>query len=491
MAATGPAIPRTSLLERVLFLALLGLLVWAPLPLGSNRPWAWAILETWAYLLGAAWLWGFVRGRVAFTPVFLKARPVLILFALWLAYVPLQVVPLPLGIVEFLSPEAARIHSLALGYRGAGAWAMLSLDPHATVVFWLKSVAYVTLFCLALLLVNTAKRVEWFAFVFVISALLQTIYGAAAAFTDYQISIGALTGYRPYTAGVITGTYVNQNHLAGYLEMCLAVGIGLMIAKLGGGLQAVTWRQRLRNLAQLLLSPKARLRLLLVAIVIGLILTRSRMGNTAFFASLLVAGGIGLALSRHATRSTVILLVSLIVIDLFIVGAWFGVEKVARRLGETTVASERGKIGVYEYALEQWADYPVFGSGAGSFYAVFPRYRKEDVTTFHDHVHNDYLEFASETGIIGIGLLGGIVISTLAVALLAQYRRRNPLMRGMSFAAIMGMTAMLIHSAVDFNLQIPANAATFVMLVALGWISLYLDGQGEPDRSIRGPGAPG
>jgi len=75
-----------------------------------------------------------------------------------------------------------------------------------------------------------------------------------------------------------------------------------------------------------------RLRLYLVMMVIALVLTHSRMGNVAFFFSLLIAGIIGLLLSRRAPRSTVILLTSLIIIDMFIVGAWFGIDKVAQRL---------------------------------------------------------------------------------------------------------------------------------------------------------------
>ena len=63
---------------------------------------------------------------------------------------------------------------------------------------------------------------------------------------------------------------------------------------------------------------------------------------------------------------------------------------------------------------------------------------------------------------------------SLGAALVAQFRRHDPLMRGMSFAAIMSVTAILIHSTVDFNLQIPANAATFMLLLALAWISLHL-----------------
>jgi hypothetical protein len=47
-------------------------------------------------------------------------------------------------------------------------------------------------------------------------------------------------------------------------------------------------------------------------------------------------------------------------------------------------------------------------------------------------------------------------------------------MRGISFASIMGIVAILIHSSVDFNLQIPANAALFMVILALAWISLHL-----------------
>jgi hypothetical protein len=41
------------------------------------------------------------------------------------------------------------------------------------------------------------------------------------------------------------------------------------------------------------------------------------------------------------------------------------------------------------------------------------------------------------------------------------------------FAASMAITALLIHSTVDFNLHIPANAATFMVVLALGWISRF------------------
>jgi O-antigen ligase len=119
----------------------------------------------------------------------------------------------------------------------------------------------------------------------------------------------------------------------------------------------------------------------------------------------------------------------------------------------------------------------VFGSGAGSFYVTFPKYRPETIPQFYDYAHNDYAQLTAETGVVGIGLLGLVVVITLGVALRAQAVRRDPLMRGMSFASLMGITAILIHSWVDFNLYIPANAVFFMVLLALGWISLYMDRQ--------------
>ena len=453
-----------------LFRAFLAYLVWIPLPMGSNRPWAWALLEIGVYALAMAWLWGFYKGEQDLSPAFRNSRPILILLAFWLIYALLQFIPMPLSMVALISPESAKMHALA---RQPG-WVALSVDPHASAVAWLKSLAYVLVFGLSLLVVTNRRRLELLAGTLVLSGLLQAFYGSLMTLSGLEY--GFFIKKFAY-AGNATGTFVNRNHFAGYLEMCLAAGIGLMISSLGGK-PAMTRRQKLRNFITLLLGKKFRLRLYLAVMVIALVLTHSRMGNTAFFSSMIAAGLIGLALSRHAPRATVVLLVSLVVIDIFIVGTWFGVEKVVARLENTSAVRDADRVDVSENALRQWRDYFLVGSGGGSFYAVFPRYRSGDIANYYDHAHDDYAEFASEYGIVGMLLLGGIVLSSFAAALLAQQRRRDPLKRGMAFSSTMGIIALMIHSFVDFNLQIPANAATFMIVLSLGWIALHLDTQG-------------
>jgi len=448
----------------IIFISLLILIVWLPLPYGSNHAWAWSLMEVGIFSLSLVWLWQYLQGKQNLTPVFYKAFPILMIWCIWLIYITFQVIPLPYSWLQWLSPQAAQVYAYPT-------LSTLSVDLHSTTVGLLKSLSYVLLFTLTLLIVNTSSRLRWVVLALIASGLFQALYGSVMTLSGLEYGFfHEKVSYR----GVATGTFVNRNHLAGYLVMCLSMGIGLLIAQLGQGSDSSsTWRQRFVKLLEWILSDKMLLRLFLVIMVIALVLTRSRMGNTAFFASMMIAGIITLIISRHINRATAILLVSLIVIDIFIVGAWFGVGKVAQRLEQTSLSSEkRDEVDIY--TLDYWDDYFWTGSGLGSYHTTFPRYQGADVTSFYDHAHNDYLEFVAETGLIGVLLLAIAILLTIGVVFSALYRRRRALNRGIAFSVTMAIIALLIHSTVDFNLQIPANAATFMLILGLGWVVCYL-----------------
>jgi putative inorganic carbon (HCO3(-)) transporter len=458
-------------LSKILFFVFLVLLAWVPIPLGSNRPWAWTLLEVTTFALVGAWvsLWAF--GAVHVPDVVKRARPALIVLVAWLVLQALHFVPLPPTWVAALSPESARMHS-SVGEIGIPRdWMTLSIDPQASRVSFLKSVAYAGVFFLTLVLVSRRSRLFTLAGVLVYGAVLHAVYAVLMHLVDArEVHFGTWISH----GASASGTYANRNHFAALLYMSLAVGIGLLIAG-HADRNADSWKRFVRLTIEWILSPKMILRLSLCILVIALTTTHSRMGNSAFFSSLIIAGAIGIALSRYATRSTVILLASLVAIDLFIVGSWFGVDKLAQRLEQTTVEEVREREHPAAHTIPLIKDYAVFGSGPGTFYVAFPRYRPHTIVNFFNHTHNDYAQFASESGILGLTILGSFVALALGAALVAQWKRRDPLMRGMSFACVMGVTAILIHSWVDFNLQIPANAMLFMVLLALGWISLYHD----------------
>ena len=457
--------------DKILFWAFVALLVWVPIPLGSNRPWAWMVLELWAYGLLAAWLVLWALGFAHVSHALRRSWPAWVVLGLWVALQASEIVPMPRSMVESLNPEAARMESLVEELGVHRETMTLSVDPNASRVSMFKTLAYLAIFFLTLALVNRRSRLLWLARVLVYSAVVHSVYAVVLHLGNVQeMQFGFLMEH----GDSAVGTYPNRNHFAGYLEMMLAIGIGLLIADLSDR-WADSWKKFVRHLIDWILSPKMVLRLSLCVLVIAMTTTHSRTGNTAFFASLVVAGAIGIALSRYATRNTVLLLASLVAIDLLIVGSWFGVEKLAQRIEATTAQDVREREEPAAYTLALIKDYPVFGAGPGSFYVTFPRYRPEKVVAFYNHAHNDYAQFAAESGILGLGIIGTFVVMSLGAALLAQWRRRDPLMRGMSFACIMGTTAILIHSWTDFNLQIPANAVLFMVILSLGWISLHLD----------------
>ena len=455
----------------------MALVVWVPIPLGSNRPWAWALMEAWTFAVGLLWIAALVRREVVVPAAMLRrAAPMFALLVLWLCYLGLQWTPLPASWVGWLSPKAAEIQAGA-AYLDPERRMTLSLDPNASFDFWLKSCAYALVFALTLLLVRRRKRLLWLCSAIVASGLLQAVYGSVMHLAGTDITV---LGTPILHSSGASGTYVNRNHLAGLLEMSLAAGIGLMIAQLEDK-PSRSWKTFVRDTAALLLSAKAALRVLLVVMVVALVMTRSRMGNTAFFASMLIAGVAALVLSRKAApRGTAILIASLIAIDVLVVGTWFGVERTLKRIEQTTFQQLEERADPSAYAARIFDDYPVFGTGGGTFYTAFTRYRGRDIDAYYDHVHNDYMQVLTETGIFGITLAGMAVLASYVCALIALARRRDPVARGVAFSAVMGITALGIHSTADFNLQIPANALVFSILLAFGWLSLHL---GHDDRA--------
>ena len=450
-------------LELALFAGFLAVLVWAPLPFASNRPWATALLFALLATLLFGWLLLYSLDRVQVDEkIWSQVKLPLLLLAVVQAWVLLQTLPLPRPLVEVMSPRAYEWHI-------AEGWLSLSLDPEYTRFYLLKGGAVSLGFLLAVLLVNSHSRVELLLKVLVFSGTLQATYGA------FMVLSGLELGFfveKYANVGLATGTFVNRNHLAGYLVLCLSAGIGLLLSQLAKD-RSRSWRDRLKRWLSLALSPKMRLRFYLAVMVIALVLTRSRSGNFAFFASLIVAGGVALYCGRRFSLRVLLFLVSLILVDLVLVGQWFGLDKVANRLQQSELTSEP-RVWSNQYTLDMISDFPLTGSGGGSFYGVFPNYQSEQLRGFHRHAHNDYLEFAAELGLPATAMLAGFVLLALVSAWRLQSQRHTPLYRGAGFAVTMAICWVAIHAATDFNLQIPANALTFLTLLALAHVCRHL-----------------
>lgn len=382
--------------------------------------------------------------------------------AIWLAFLLisfLQIIPLPGFAVEAISPNAYALQSLATTSEF-----YLSLDVGQSQVTFFKGLAYFCLFITILILIDDERKIRLLLTTMLAAGAFQALYGA------FEILSGTTHSliFDIPVKDVATGSFVYKNHFANFIMLCASAGIGLIVATLQRN-QGGSSRDLMRNIVNALLGSKALIRICLAIMVIGLVMSRSRMGNTAFFVAMTLIGLLALVLIKQRSRGLTILIVSMLVIDLFIVSAWFGLDKVQERLTETSLAQE-GRDEVVIDALPMISDYPVIGTGGGSFYSVFPMYKKADVYSFYDHAHNDYLQAAIEYGPIGLILLASLVLYCLFKALKAMRVRRHSIFKGTAFACSMGITGMLIHMTVDFPIQAPANACYFVIFLALSLV---------------------
>lgn len=461
----------SSSVNRWLFWGLLLLLAWAPLPFGSNRPWAAALLALLTSVLLIASLLSCCIGSGRLPRGYWQRLRWPLLFLLLVqAWVLLQSLPLPRTWVELLSPRAAVLH-------GPGAWIPLTLDVAQTRFQLMLGLAYTSVFALVLLLVTSRHRCTQLLWTLALSGAFQATYGALMTLSgiEYGFFVEKYTGQ-----GLATGTFVNRNHLAGYLVLTLAAGIGLLISRLGQEAPH-SLRDRLRNLLRLLLGTKFLLRLLLALMVIGLVLTRSRMGNLSFFVALTVAGAIVLFVSgRRLSGRMAVLLASLLLVDLLIVGRWFGAEEIAERIAQTTASTERrDEVAVLSFGIVQ--DFAITGSGAGTYYTVFPHYSAGELQgDYFTHAHNDYVELAGDLGLPATALLAALLLATMVRAAGLVKQGDSRLKVGVGFTVLMASGWVLLHSTADFNLYIPANPFTLLAVFALAW--LQLDENGNNSR---------
>ena len=445
-------------LTRWLFRAYLLLLFLIPLPLGSNRPIFWSLMVAGIALITLVWVFGVLTGLARWPGAVKRARWVLMPLGLFVGWVGVQVlVGLVGGGSEILQSRPASL----IAPTG------LTVDFWGTADSLLLSIGLFLLALLTIVLVRSRRRALQVLYVLVLAGLLQAIFGSLLTLSGAEFT---LLDYRQLERANAHGTFINRNHYANLLVLALSAGVGLLLAQmdLRG---APNIRQRLRSLLQAALGPKARLRVYMIIMVIALVLTRSRMGNTAFFASITIVGLFALWRLRKPSRPLMVLVISVLVIDIFVVGTWFGVEQVIDRVQQTVQGdgwqiNEKVRLDTSRESLNMISKRPMAGYGGGAFYTAYPAWRGDD-QAFMDHAHNDYLEFVVEYGLIGGVLLAWFLLVCLARAACGLQNRDQAKRFGICFASLMAMVAMMIHATVDFSLQIPANAGWFVVLCLL------------------------
>lgn len=452
--------PLNNFSERFVFAGILALLIALPIPAGGNSTFAVSMFGFVVNALASLWILMAALGGVHSITINRTLRLALVLWMGWLCVITIQLIPLPEQILRILSPSAARLHTDINALSLSQDWHCISIMPGATITQLILSVDYFVLYVLTVLTTRTVARIRWILGTILISGLVQTLIAL------YAILNPDLAGGAHSYATPASGTFVNRNHFAAYLELSCAAALGLILSDLRMW-QVTGWKAVMSELISLLLSRKLVIRVMLLTMVIGLVLSRSRMGNTAFYSSLCLSGALFVALrDRRWLMWSLPLFGSVLLLDVWIVSNYFGLDVVIDRIQETRIAHEERFI-VLSDLTPVASNYWLSGAGLGTFAQAFSPDRPEALINFYNHAHNEYAEFLIETGVLGCGFLGLLMLTHLGRALYIIRHRKHPIYAAVAFSGLCAMTAIMIHMSVEFMLRIPAVSATLLVLMAL------------------------
>lgn len=403
--------------SKVLFALVVALVVWTPLPFGSVEPWSIGIIRVSVCLLVAVWAVHSARnGTYDFSASLLQA--------------PLY---------------------------GAAAWAFIqsktvSVDPflseQAAVMLFVMAV-FVSM---ALVAVDSSSRIEtaalvlfWFGFGLCVFAIVQSLTGTRSL---YWLTPSPVVNF--------FGPFVNKNHFAGLAEILIPLGLGPLVTG------AVPRDRRLMTI------------FVAAVMLMAVLLSRSRGGMLAVAAQVVLLIGLGVLTRKVAggrSRQTPALASVAAVVLLMCLGVmWLGAgpvtESIASLPADAVEQSETSRREIWKATVSLIESRPLTGSGLGAYgQAILPHWPTTEYSVLL-YAHNDYLQVLADAGIPG-ALLAILFVVVLAAAFARSLRIVDPGLRGAAIGAGVGCIGLLIHSVVDFNLQIPSNAIAFLFASVL------------------------
>jgi O-antigen ligase len=387
----------------------------APLAFGAVQPWSIFALETCSLLLVTVWAYR-----------------------------------------QWLNREIAVVDNPL--YRPMAAFFVLALVQWAVGITAYRHVTYSHLLLyaaygmLAFVVTQTLRRSSQFE----LMAKLFTGYGAVVA--SFALLQGMAPNGKLYwlwtleQGGSIYGPYVNRNHYAGLMEMLMPFPLVLAATRFTEGNRKIL----VAGIAALMAA--------------SIFLSGSRGGMVAFVAQMVMLGVLLLRKQEGGWKQPLMLGGFLAVVIVFLV--WMGGNELTRRLASIHSEAREELSGgtrltIDRDCLRMALKRPLLGWGLGTFPIVYPEFRSFYTTFFVNQAHNDYLQLLVETGLAGFSIAIWFLVLVFRRSAAKLKNWTDTAAGALTVACLLGIVGIMVHSFLDFNLQIPANAALFYVLCAI------------------------
>ena len=443
---------------------IIGLLAFMPLAFGAVHAWS----EEVVVLLAGAIVICFLL-RIAFfgAPgmIWSWAYVPLMLFVLIAVF---QLVPLPVDVINLLSPNTAALKTELLGDLPNADQVLepmtLSFYPHATERDLRLVLALAGVFVVVLNVFRCPDQIKRLLMaITIIGGVVAVITLAQNIFGNGKIYWFVPTRY----GGAHSGPFVNHSNFGQFMNLSIGAALGLLCVKLH---EIFAGRKSTpAGIVEFLTSRAAR-SLWLLVIVMGLcvaavFISLTRGGVISMLAAIMFTTV--LFTSRQSLRNHGWLMIVMALIA-FICILYVGFDAVYDRLASLRDLdkAESGRLQILKDIWVMWTGFPIFGTGLGTHIVVYPMFDRSMITALAAHAENEYAQVAEETGILGLGLLiiFGIVVW---VNFARNIRHSHSSIRLASYGLGFGILAILVHSLSDFGQHLPANSVLSAIFCAI------------------------
>ncbi len=363
---------------------------------------------------------------------------------------------LVLGLVQLLPLREAASPGLAN---------TLSLDPNSTRLVLVQLATLLIYFAATLVFVDTPHRLQVMVRTIMIFGFLLALFGLTQSFT----SPTKVYWTRELNQSTAFGPFINRHHFAGYMELTIALPLGLLFAGA--------------------VDKEKRIIFIFIAGIMGvaLVMTASRGGIISLVAEIMFLVIVTAIWRRPSERrrrrrgrikhvANRIGMAGALLFGLFLGVVLLGGEFSINRFIDSVNTDDptTGRAHFWSVALDIIRAHPYVGVGLGAFGVIYTRYDTRNGLFRLEQAHNDYLQVLSDAGIAG-ALLAVSFVVLLFYKAVSRAKTRDDFRRGVALAALSGCFAVLVHSFFDFTLHTTSNALLFLVLAALA----TLDGRVE------------
>ena len=377
------------------------------------------------------------------------------IFFIYLTYLILQIVPLPISLIEIIAPNNYDLYtSIKIDKQ---LWS-LSIDPSNSYFLILNCINFLIIFLVFPTLFNRSRYLKKFLLSLCILGFCH------AVFATYWMLIGNPSNFlieKIHYLNASTGLFVNRTVFGTFLYLCTFSGLYYIVIFFQKN-EIINF-----NFREQLKSKIFFIRIFIIFLSIGILTTWSRIANLSYILILLSFLFYSKIFFKKIINPLSTIIIFILIFDIFIMAIFFGNAYLIERIVETSIAGEEVRIDLQRFALDQFRRFWLFGYGNGAFEQVFKNFYTLPLGVLAQNAHNDPVEFLGEVGILGMLILVLLYISYFST-IIKDIKRVKQFARFILLSLL--SLILFIQSLVDFSLHIPGILILLMSILSIGLI---------------------